>query len=265
MSLQEPAPGGITPGDELPVGPTLREVAEQLRLRWRDIVRSAWLAVAILFAVALILGLAAPMFLAGLLTSLVQLALVVLVLVKVLRLLLLGEAPRDGFQWHQREWRMLGWLVVVGLCSAVPAMIIGGIGSVTGAPAVMFVFALLGIAVALWIGVRLMLTTPFVALQEPGDEPGNPLARSWELMKSHTMKALVVALAVGVLTGIVGGVLLAVAGALPWIVLEAVRSIVAIAQPAIGAVVVAVVFGRVLHRPLPAAAPASGYGAATVI
>ena len=257
MSLQEPVPAS----DELQIGPALREIAEQLRLRWRDIVKSSWLAAVILFAVAVVLGLVAPLFLASLLTSLVQLALVVLVMVKILRLLLAGEAPRDGYRWGQREWRMLGWLIVAGLCSAVPAMILGGIGSVTGAPAIMFLFAMLGIAVAIWIGVRLMLTTPLVAL----DEPGNPLARSWQLMKSHTMKALVVAVVVGVLTGILGGVLLAVAGVLPWVLLEAVRSIVTIAQPAIGAVVVAVVFGRVMHRPLPAMPVAGGYGAATVI
>lgn len=256
MSLQEPAPDS----DDLPIGPTLRDIAEQLRLRWRDLVKSAWLAAVILFAVAVVLGLVAPLFLASLLSSLVQLALVVLVMVKILRLLLVGDAPRDGFQWGQREWRLLGWLVAVGLCSAVPALLIGGIGSVTGVPAILFLFALLGIAVALWIGVRLMLTTPLVAL----DEPGNPLARSWQMMQRHTMKALVIALVVGVLTGIVGGVLLAVGGVLPWVLLEAVRAIVTIAQPAIGAVVVAVVFGRVLHRPLPATPLTGGYGAATI-
>lgn len=257
MSLQEPVPGS----EELPIGPTLRDIAEQLRLRWRDLVKSTWLAALILFAVAVVLGLVAPLFLASLLTSLVQLALVVLVMVKILRRLLVGEAPRDGLQWSQREWRMLGWLIVVGLCSALPAMIIGGIGSVTGAPAILLLFAMLGIAVAIWIGVRLMLTTPLVAL----DEPGNPMSRSWQLMQRHTMKALVTALVVGVLTGIVGGVLLALGGVLPWVLLEAVRSIVTIAQPAIGAVVVAVVFGRVMHRPLPATPAASNYGAATVI
>jgi hypothetical protein len=166
--------------------PIWASVADSYRLFGHHaaaLIKSSWVALVLLVLALLLFGgiaATAGERSAGAAVGVLVLAFAMVLLeaavqVSWLRILLLGEPARHGLRLGRREFTYFGYLLLAALAAIAPLVALALIGGAAAGKAGFAVGGLVGIALAIWIGARLSMMAPLVAV----DRSDRPLQASW--------------------------------------------------------------------------------------